>query len=142
MGKDGTTFTMYKFRTMHSDVNPYEEAPHAPDDERIIFGGRFLRRSSLDELPQLWNVLRGEMSLVGPRPEMRFIVEQYEEWQRRRLDVKPGITGLWQVKGRGRATFEGMIDMDIEYIRHSSLLLDLKILFLTIYVVLTGTGAE
>ncbi|MGQ9733011.1 MAG: sugar transferase, partial [Candidatus Zipacnadales bacterium] len=120
---------------------PYEEAPSTEEDARITSVGRWLRRSSLDELPQLWNVLRGEMSLVGPRPEMPFIVEQYEPWQRRRLDVKPGLTGLWQILGRKDLPLRDNIEYDFYYIRNRSLTLDLVILLKTIGVVLRGRGA-
>lgn len=95
-GKNGKAFTLYKFRTMYSDADPYETSPANQHDQRITRVGRFLRRTSLDEIPQFWNVLRGDMSLVGPRPEMPFIVEKYNRLQRYRLGIKPGITGLWQ----------------------------------------------
>jgi exopolysaccharide biosynthesis polyprenyl glycosylphosphotransferase len=141
IGKGGKTFTMYKFRTMHADVEPYEEAPLERADPRITRFGRFLRKTSLDELPQLINVIKGDMSMVGPRPEMPFIVERYEEWQRRRLDVKPGITGLWQIVGRKDLPLYLNLEYDFYYIRHQSLLLDLTILIKTIPAVLFGKGA-
>ncbi|MFH1739974.1 MAG: exopolysaccharide biosynthesis polyprenyl glycosylphosphotransferase, partial [bacterium] len=134
IGKEGKPFTMYKFRTMHSDVDEYAEAPIEPDDPRIIPIGRWLRRTSLDELPQLWNVIRGEMSMVGPRPEMPFIVENYEAWQRQRLTVQPGITGLWQILGRKDLPLHANLEYDFYYIQNQSLLFDVTILLKTIPV--------
>lgn len=141
LGKDGKIFTMYKFRTMYKDVNPYEEAPSSATDPRITKFGRFLRKTSLDEIPQLINVLRGEMSMVGPRPEMPFIAERYEEWQKRRLEVKPGITGLWQIAGRKNLPLYLNLEYDFYYIRNQSLLLDITILLKTIPIVIFGKGA-
>ena len=141
VGKNGNPMIMYKFRTMYQDVNEYEEAPIRKDDPRIIPVGRFLRRTSLDELPQLWNVLKGEMSMVGPRPEMQFIVDQYEPWQRRRLSVLPGITGLWQISGRKDLPLHANLEYDFYYIQNQSLIFDLIILLETIPVVLFGKGA-
>ena len=103
--------------------------------------GRFLRRTSLDELPQLWNVLRGEMSLVGPRPELPWVVERYESWQRQRLAVLPGITGWWQVSGRGELPLHENVEYDLYYIQNYSPLLDLTILLRTLWVVARGRGA-
>jgi len=113
----------------------------APDDKRITRVGRFLRRTSLDELPQFWNVLKGEMSLVGPRPEMEFIVEKYEPWQRQRLAVPPGITGWWQVNGRSDLPMHLNTHLDLYYIRNYSLWLDLLILWKTVGAVLWRQGA-
>jgi exopolysaccharide biosynthesis polyprenyl glycosylphosphotransferase len=141
IGKDGRPLVMYKFRTMYREVNEYEEAPIRKDDPRIIPIGRFLRRTSLDELPQLWNVLKGEMSMVGPRPEMQFIVNQYEPWQKRRLSVLPGITGLWQISGRKDLPLHANLEYDFYYIQNQSLLFDLIILLETVPVVLFGKGA-
>jgi lipopolysaccharide/colanic/teichoic acid biosynthesis glycosyltransferase len=155
-------FPFYKFRTMFantddslhreyirefcqtrrsagSDSNPSFKLK---DDPRITLAGRILRKTSLDELPQLINVLRGDMSLVGPRPVPLYEVAHYEEGYFERLAAPPGISGLWQVQGRGRVPFEEMIRMDIEYARTASLWLDLKILLLTIPAVLHGHGAE
>jgi lipopolysaccharide/colanic/teichoic acid biosynthesis glycosyltransferase len=101
------------------------------NDPRITPFGRFLRRTSLDELPQLWNVLRGDMSLVGPRPPLPYELSMYQPWHRQRLSSKPGITGLWQVAGRSSTTFDNMVKLDIEYIEHPSILEDLRILFAT-----------
>ncbi|MBI1388092.1 MAG: exopolysaccharide biosynthesis polyprenyl glycosylphosphotransferase [bacterium] len=142
IGKDGKPFIMFKFRTMFRNVNEYAEAPIRKDDPRVLpYIGRFLRRTSLDELPQLWNVLRGEMSMVGPRPEMPFIVNNYEPWQRQRLSVLPGITGLWQISGRKDLPLHTNLEYDFYYIQNQSLLFDIIILLKTIPVVLFGKGA-
>lgn len=111
------------------------------DDPRITPVGRWLRRWSLDELPNLFNVLRGEMSLVGPRPEQPWIVERYEPWQRKRLSVLPGITGWWQVNGRSNNPLHLNVEYDLFYVQNYSPLLDLKILWKTVWVVLRGQGA-
>ena len=141
VGKDGKIFTLYKYRTMQKEVNPFQVAPFDQNDPRITKFGRFLRKTSLDELPQLINVLKGEMSMVGPRPEMPFIVEGYDEWQKRRLDVKPGITGLWQVVGRKNLPLHMNLEYDFYYIKNQSLLLDLSIIIRTIPAVILGKGA-
>jgi lipopolysaccharide/colanic/teichoic acid biosynthesis glycosyltransferase len=112
------------------------------DDPRVLPIGRILRRTSLDELPQLWNVLRGDMSLVGPRPPLAYEVEQYQSWHRRRvLEAKPGLTGLWQVTGRSRTTFDEMVRLDIRYARSYSVWTDIKILLATPRAVISGKGA-
>lgn len=142
IGKNGEEFIMYKFRTMYRDVNEYQESPITKDDPRVLpVIGQFLRRTSLDELPQLLNVLRGEMSMVGPRPEMSFIVDSYEPWQRRRLSVLPGITGLWQISGRKDLPLHSNLEYDFYYIQNQSLLFDILILLKTVPVVLFGKGA-
>jgi len=141
VGRGGKIFWCYKYRTMRTDADPYAVAPTDPEDARVTRFGRFLRRTSLDELPQLINVLRSNMSLVGPRPEMPFIVENYEPWQRRRLDVKPGITGLWQVIGRKNLPLHLNMEYDLYYVRNQTLLLDLQILLKTIPAVFMGKGA-
>jgi lipopolysaccharide/colanic/teichoic acid biosynthesis glycosyltransferase len=111
-------------------------------DPRVTWIGRFMRRASLDELPQFWNVLSGEMSLVGPRPPIPYEIEAYDIWHRRRLlEAKPGITGLWQVHGRSRTTFDEMVRLDLRYSRTWSPLLDLKILLQTPRAVISGDGA-
>ena len=113
------------------------------EDPRITTVGRFLRRMSIDEMPQFWNVLKGDMSLIGPRPPIPSEVKRYDGWQRRRLSMKPGITGLWQISGRSSITdFDKLTNLDLKYIDNWSLLLDLKIFLKTIWVVLTAKGAE
>ena len=141
VGRFGKIFKMYKFRTMYKNTNKYELAPQRVNDRRITRIGRLLRKFSLDELPQLINVLKGEMSLVGPRPEMPFIVEKYEDWQRRRLDVKPGITGLWQIIGRKTLLLHENLQYDFYYIRNQSFISDIAILLKTIPGILFGKGA-
>jgi len=141
IGKDGVPFNLFKFRTMYIDVEPYKEAPDSPEDARITNFGKFLRKTSLDELPQIINVINGRMSFVGPRPEMPFIVEKYEEWQKRRLDVKPGITGLWQIVGRKNLPLYKNLEYDFYYIKNQSIWLDIVILFKTVPAVLFGKGA-
>jgi lipopolysaccharide/colanic/teichoic acid biosynthesis glycosyltransferase len=112
------------------------------DDPRVTRVGAILRRTSLDELPQFWNVLKGEMSLVGPRPPIPYELESYRTWHKRRIfEVKPGITGLWQVEGRSRTTFDEMVRLDLRYARTWSLLLDLKILVQTPRAIVSGEGA-
>ena len=141
VGLDGKRFQLVKLRTMASDTGSYELAPRRGDDPRITPYGAWLRATSIDELPQLWNVLRGEMSLVGPRPEMPFVVEGYDEWQRRRLTVKPGITGLWQILGRKDLPMHDNLQYDFYYIRNCSLALDLSILLRTVGAVWSRRGA-
>jgi exopolysaccharide biosynthesis polyprenyl glycosylphosphotransferase len=141
VGRHGRPFEMYKLRTMRPDVGLYEVAPREAGDDRVTEYGRWLRVTSIDELPQLLNVLRGEMSLVGPRPEMPFIVDRYDEWQRRRLSVAPGITGLWQILGRKDLPMHENLQYDFYYIRNRSLALDLSILIRTAGAVLGRRGA-
>lgn len=141
IGKDGKPFTMYKFRTMHAHMSGDAPAPSAKDDPRITRIGRWLRRTSLDELPQFINVFKGEMSVVGPRPEMRFIVEKYNALERERLRAKPGITGLWQISYARRLDIHENLDYDLYYIENESVLLDLVIIPLTVVAVVKGTGA-
>lgn len=161
MGFNGKTFTFLKFRSMytHSDDSRHQDyikklikegkdddaAPGVyklSNDPRITPIGNFLRKTSLDELPQFINVLRGDMSLVGPRPPIPYECEIYDIWHRRRLlSVKPGITGLWQVTGRSSTTFDDMVRLDLKYINEWSLLLDIKLLLKTPWVILTGKGA-
>jgi exopolysaccharide biosynthesis polyprenyl glycosylphosphotransferase len=140
-GKNGKIFKMYKFRTMPLSAKKYAKAPIKANDKRITKIGRFLRKTSLDELPQLINVLKGDMSLIGPRPEMPFIVETYSKWQRKRLEVKPGLTGLWQILGRKDLPLHENIEYDFYYIQNQSFLLDLVILIRTVGAVITGRGA-
>ena len=147
-GLHGRPFRMLKFRTMVPDAVAAAgklglEDPYGlvDGDPRITRPGRFLRRTGLDELPQLWNVLRGEMSIVGPRPPFPHEVEKYEDWHRRRLEVTPGLTGMSQVSGRSELTFDETALLDIWYIENWSLGLDVKILLRTVPAVALGTGA-
>lgn len=132
-------FRVYKFRTMHVTSSPVGHKP-IENDERVTRVGRFLRRTSLDELPQCYNVLRGEMSLVGPRPEQVAFLDAYQGVLRRRFDVKPGLTGWWQVNGRKQPMYDHA-DEDVYYVEHQSLSLDLIILVRTIRAVVGGRGA-
>ena len=141
IGLKGEEFTIYKFRTMVEDTPQYAFNPTSHDDSRITRVGRFLRRLSLDEFPQFWNVLKGDMSIVGPRPEMPFIVETYNDVHRERLNVKPGITGLWQISGDRALPIHDNIDHDLYYIEHQSPLLDLVIVVETVIFAIRGVGA-
>jgi len=166
LGQHGKTFTVLKFRSMRTDCDAKihqqyveqfiagqvdgkaDSAAEKPvfkiqKDPRVTPVGRFIRKTSLDELPQFWNVLSGEMSLVGPRPPVPYEYRAYEVWHRRRvLEVKPGITGLWQVKGRSRTRFDDMVRLDLKYARAWSIWLDLKILAQTPAAVIHGEGAH
>ena len=137
-GRDGVAFRLNKFRSMTDRRD--SEGALLPDVERLTAFGRWLRRSSLDELPELWNVLRGEMSWVGPRPLLVAYLARYDERQRRRHEVRPGITGWAQVNGRNALTWEEKLELDVWYVEHVSLALDLKILARTFWVVVTGGG--
>jgi len=137
-GKAGRLFTMYKFRTMYHDVPNYGYSPKQDEDPRITRAGRLLRHTSLDEIPQFLNVLLGHMSLVGPRPEMPFIVEQYTPAQRQRLKVKPGITGLWQISADRAYVIHENLEYDLYYARHRSLFLDIAIMLHTCLVAARG----
>jgi len=163
VGKDEVPFKLYKFRTMGVG-NSDDEHRHFTEsfikgnvsarnedgngrtlfkltvDPRVTSIGKFLRRTSLDELPQFINVFKGEMSLVGPRPPLTYELEHYQEWHKGRLAAKPGLTGLWQVSGRSTVPFEEMVHLDLLYIRNWSLLLDVKIILRTIPVMLFGLG--
>ncbi len=141
VGQGGQVFILYKYRTMFIDTPIYAEAPRQVGDSRVTRVGRFLRKTSLDEVPNLLNVLTGDMSLVGPRPEMPFIVEKYQEWQRKRLEVKPGLTGLWQILGRKDLPLHENLEYDFYYIKNRSLLLDFTILLRTIPALLFTRGA-
>lgn len=152
-GLNGRRFTLLKFRTMvHNAEQMKGDVEHlnemngpvfkVKNDPRATPLGRILRKISLDELPQFWNVLKGDMSLVGPRPPVPTEVERYERWQRRRLSMRPGLTCLWQVGGRSDIDFDRWMELDLKYIDSWSMLLDLKILLLTVPVVLTGKGAS
>lgn len=133
-------FVMWKFRTMRSDVDPYGGSPHSQDDPRMTRIGRFLRETSLDEFPQLFNVIFGTMSLVGPRPLYERQAQLWTTDQKRRLDVRPGITGYAQAYGRGTITIEKKIEMDLYYIENASLWMDLKIICRTILNVFARGG--
>jgi exopolysaccharide biosynthesis polyprenyl glycosylphosphotransferase len=151
-GENGRLFDMIKFRTM---VENAEQLRHLvetidnngdlqhkhPDDPRVTRLGKFLRRTSLDELPQLFNVIKGDMSLVGPRPELPYLVEKYQPWQRKRFAVPQGITGWWQVNGRSEKPMHLNTEDDLYYVQHYSIWLDLQILLKTVWVVLRGKGA-
>jgi lipopolysaccharide/colanic/teichoic acid biosynthesis glycosyltransferase len=152
VGYEGNRFTMFKFRTMKMNVETDLHEKHsagfieadipmtkldALGDPRIISGGRFLRALGIDELPQLFNVFRGEMSLVGPRPCLPYEWEKLQDWQRERYDSAPGLTGLWQVSGKNETTFAQMIKMDIWYARNVSLFVDLRIMFKTVPAILS-----
>jgi lipopolysaccharide/colanic/teichoic acid biosynthesis glycosyltransferase len=139
MGKGETLFRIYKFRTMYLDV-PNGSSKPIVDDSRVTRLGRWLRRSSLDELPQFYNVLRGDMSLVGPRPEQLPLAAHYHGWERQRFSVKPGLTGWWQVNGRLQPMYEH-VEYDIYYVDHRSMRLDLLILLRSIRAILSGEGA-
>jgi len=156
IGRFATPFRVAKFRSMRCDA---DQGAHAafirdllrdqvncavykvPNDSRITRVGAFLRRTSLDELPQLWNVIRGEMSIVGPRPDVPYAVAEYSDWIRPRLVVRPGITGLWQVSGRSRLSLLDMYRLDVDYVTSASLALDVRILMRTLPAVLGCTGA-
>ena len=138
VGRDGKLFKIYKFRTMRVDVPSYEYSPKEPSDPRLTRVGRFLRRTSLDELPQLLNVLRGDMSLVGPRPEMPFIVAQYNDTHYQRLRVKPGITGLWQLSADRAYLIHENLEYDLYYIRNRNFFLDIAILVHTAAFAMRG----
>ena len=141
-GANSRSFRMVKLRTMFADMCGDAVTPESASDPRVTRIGRFLRKSSLDELPQLWNVLVGQMSMVGPRPEMPFIVERYNEMEMQRLDVKPGITGLWQVSEARKAPIHENVDYDLYYIENQSVFLDVTIAFLTIATMLRLTSTN
>jgi lipopolysaccharide/colanic/teichoic acid biosynthesis glycosyltransferase len=141
VGKDGKLFEVYKLRTMQLGADPVGVGtPVLEDDPRVTRVGRFLRRWSLDELPNLVNVLRGDLAIVGPRPTLAAQVEQYTAHQRRRLEVKPGLTGWAQVNGRAGIPWEERIELDVWYVDHRSLGLDLRILARTSRLLVTGQG--
>ncbi len=152
VGRGVRPFTFLKLRSMRADAQElrglllHRNITQGPtfklhDDPRVTRVGRLLRKTSLDELPQLLHVLSGEMSLVGPRPPFPEEVEHYEPWMRRRLEVRPGLTCLWQIRGRSDLPFDEWMRLDVEYVERCSLALDLKILLLTIPAVLSGRGA-
>ena len=135
-GRNAQPFTLYKFRTMRTDADPFGSSPHDSADPRLTRSGKFLREHSLDELPQLFNVLTGKMSLVGPRPLYIQQITEWSDYHKKRLEVKPGLTGLAQIKGRGELTIEQKLDYDVQYVQTASTATDLKIIFATIAVLL------
>jgi len=156
VGHNGRPFRVLKFRSMRAGCDQTAHVAFVrslmregstcavykvPDDRRVTQVGQFLRRTSLDEIPQLWNVLRGEMTLVGPRPDVPYALDDYSDWMHRRLAVKPGITGLWQVSGRSQLSLLDMYRLDVAYVEGASLLLDLSLLLRTVPVVLGRDGA-
>lgn len=152
VGKNGTPFKFYKFRSMYVNADEiYEKIKQTnetggptfkmKDDPRVTKSGKFLRKTSLDELPQLFNVLKGDMSLVGPRPPLLREVNNYNDYLMQRLTVPGGLTCYWQISGRSAIDFDGMVELDLKYIEERGILTDLKILFLTIPAVLKGDGA-
>lgn len=152
VGKDGKKFMIYKFRSMYVNADTLLEKLKEKNevtgpmfkmknDPRVTSVGRFLRKTSLDELPQLWNVLRGDMSLVGPRPPLPSEVREYSDYDKQRLWVIPGCTGLWQATERNNVGFSEMVDLDLTYIQHRSLLLDAKIILLTFLMIVHPKGA-
>ena len=158
IGKNHRPFTFYKFRSMRHNNDCSEHRLFVQSlikgnggcsgtykltgDKRITRVGKFIRKTSLDELPQLFNVIKGDMSLVGPRPPIPYEVAEYKDWHHRRLAVMPGLTGLWQVEGRSSVSFDDMVAMDIAYVERRSLALDIKLLAQTVPVVLAGRGAR
>jgi exopolysaccharide biosynthesis polyprenyl glycosylphosphotransferase len=153
VGRDGKSFTITKFRCMVNDAEAQRAALmeqsqgidlrlfKMENDPRVTSTGRWLRRWSLDELPQFWQVLTGEMSVVGPRPQLVEEVERYEEWHRQRLHATPGLTGLWQINGRSDLSFDEMVRLDLFYAEHWSLWLDIKVMLRTVPAVVRGSGA-
>jgi len=152
IGKDGKEFYMYKFRSMVSNAEDLLESLleqnevsgamfKMKDDPRITKIGKFIRKTSIDELPQLWNVLKGDMSLVGPRPPLPREVMEYSTYDKQRLLVTPGCTGLWQISGRNSLSFDEMVDLDLEYIRNQNIINDFKIIFKTVFVLFGSKNA-
>jgi len=139
-GRFAKPFTMYKFRTMKAGTAPFDASPNTSKDPRITKIGKFLRETSLDELPQLWNVFRGDMSLVGPRPLYISQIDEWSENQKRRLLARPGLTGLAQISGRGSLTIEEKLDLDVAYVDSRCFWLDVKIIFATLVQVFNRKG--
>ena len=131
-GKNGKPFIFYKFRTMRVDVEPFGSSPKTGDDPRLTRVGKFLREYSLDELPQLFNILKGDMSFIGPRPLYVSQMAEWDERQKKRLLVKPGLTGLAQISGRGQLTREEKLELDVKYVETAGFLTDIKIILATI----------
>lgn len=152
VGKNGEKFKMYKFRSMCldaenklTDLLKYNEVEGAmfkiKEDPRVTKIGHFIRKTSIDELPQLWNVLKGDMSLVGPRPPLEREVAKYTVYDKQRLLIKPGCTGIWQISGRNDVGFYEMVEMDVKYIKNLSITNDIKIIFKTVWVMIKPNGA-
>ena len=152
IGKNNKKFNMYKFRSMVSNAEELKERLQdqnemsgpmfkMKNDPRITKVGKFIRKTSIDELPQLWNILKGDMTLVGPRPSLPKEVEEFEPWMKRRLDVKPGLTCYWQVSGRNNIDFEEWMELDIRYIEERNLWVDIKLIFKTIFVLFGDENA-
>ena len=153
VGRDGKEFKMYKFRSMVVNAEELKEKLAAKnemsgpmfkmkDDPRVTKVGKFIRKTSIDELPQLWNILKGDMSLVGPRPSLPKEVAQFEEWMHKRLDVKPGLTCYWQVSGRNNIDFEDWMKLDIKYVDERSTWIDIKLIFKTVGVLFGDKNAH
>ena len=153
VGKYGREFDMYKFRSMVVNAEELKEKLAAQnemsgpmfkmkDDPRVTKVGKFIRKTSIDELPQLWNVLKGDMSLVGPRPSLPKEVAQFEDWMHKRLEVKPGLTCYWQVSGRNNIDFEDWMKLDIRYVEERNLFVDIKLIFKTIFVLFGDKNAS
>ncbi|WP_270600222.1 sugar transferase [Clostridium baratii] len=153
MGKDGKVFKMYKFRSMVVNAEELKEKLKEQnemsgpmfkmkEDPRVTKVGKFIRKTSIDELPQLINILKGDMSLVGPRPSLPKEVEQFEDWMMERLEVKPGLTCYWQVSGRNNIDFEDWMKLDIKYIRERNTLTDIKLIFKTVFVLFGDENAR
>ena len=153
VGRDGKEFKMYKFRSMVVNAEELKEKLAAQnemsgpmfkmkDDPRVTMVGKLIRKTSIDELPQLWNVFKGDMSLVGPRPSLPKEVAQFEEWMHKRLDVKPGLTCYWQVSGRNNIDFEDWMKLDIRYVKERNLWIDIKLIFKTVFVLFGDKNAH
>ena len=153
VGRNGKTFDMYKFRSMVVNAEELKEKLAAQnemsgpmfkmkDDPRVTKVGKFIRKTSIDELPQLWNILKGDMSLVGPRPSLPKEVAQFEDWMYKRLEVKPGLTCYWQVSGRNNIDFEDWMKLDIRYVEEKNLWIDIKLIFKTVGVLFGDKNAH
>jgi len=139
-GKGGRPFVFYKFRTMKQEVDPFGPSPKSGEDTRLTKVGKFLREYSLDELPQFYSILRGDMSLIGPRPLYLSQMEEWNERQKKRLFVRPGLTGLAQIRGRGGLTQEEKLELDVQYVETAGFLTDIKIIITTVFRVLRRKG--
>ena len=153
VGRNGKEFDMYKFRSMVVNAEELKEKLAAQnemsgpmfkmkDDPRVTKVGKFIRKTSLDELPQLWNVLKGDMSLVGPRPSLPKEVAQFEDWMYKRLEVKPGLTCYWQVSGRNNIDFEDWMKLDVKYVEERNLWIDIKLIYKTVFVLFGDKNAH